>query len=100
MTTYDAFVTLSGTVTTSAAATLLTLGATASQITMSRKAIVTAGANPIRFTLSGTTPTSTVGHYVEANGNVVLEGRQDIESLKLLAVGGESVVTVTLQKKR
>lgn len=86
----------SASVASDAASALTDLGFTTTEISTGHRLILTAGANPVRFTLSGDLPTSTVGHYMGANENVELAARQDITNLSMIGVGGASVVTVTL----
>jgi hypothetical protein len=92
-----AFLAITRTLST-AAQSLTDLGLTQAQVNQATKATVTAGANPIRYLLSGETPTATFGHYVAANGTEEIEGREDIYHLKLIAVGGDSLITVSLHR--
>lgn len=62
-----------------------------------KRLVITAGANPIRITWSGETPTSTLGHYVAALGNYTLDGTPNCQNLKAIGIGGDSVTTVTLE---
>jgi len=86
----------SGSVSDASASGLDDLGFSASDIEYAHRVLVTAGANPVRYAVSGDDPTSTVGHYVAANESVELDRRPDIQELALIGVGGASVVTVTL----
>ncbi len=94
----DAFKMVNRTVGTSAALGMQALGFTVAELNQARQALVTAGANPIRYCVTGQAPTATAGHYLAANGNVAIESRGDCFNLQVLAVGGSSIVTVTISR--
>ena len=62
-----------------------------------RRITITAGANPVRITWSATDPTATLGHYIAANENYVLDGVANIANLRMLALTGNSVITATIE---
>lgn len=84
-------------VTTSTAATMTTFSFTSTQTGDGKLARITAGANPIRYRYDGTAPTSTVGHYIAAYGTHEVSGQINCKNLQLIAVGGNSVSTITLE---
>lgn len=94
----DAFKMMNRTVGASTALSMQDLGFTLAELNQARQALVTAGANPIRYTVNGQPPTSTVGHYLAANGNLTIDSRGDCFNLQLLALGGNSIVTVTISR--
>lgn len=52
----------------------------------------------IRYTYDGTTPTSSVGHLLAANGEVILVGRSNVAALQMIRVTGDVTVFITLLK--
>lgn len=62
-------------------------------------ALVTAGANPVRYRLDGVAPTASTGHYVAANGNVEVYAA-DLTSARFIATTGTSTLFVTYFKDR
>lgn len=60
------------------------------------KAIVTVDpTNPIRWTMDGTTPTSTVGHYLVGD-SIEIQGFGNIKAFRMIKQGGtNAVVSVT-----
>lgn len=58
--------------------------------------MVTAGANPFRYTCDGTTPTSDLGHYVAANETVVIYGNANVNNYQSIGITGDGIQTATL----
>lgn len=57
-------------------------------------ALITAGANPVRWRADGTNPSATVGHYVAANGNIeIFQG--DLASVRFVATTATSALFIT-----
>lgn len=74
---------------------------TASGLTVpaaARSAFVTMGANPVRFRSDGTDPTTSVGHYVAANGNLELFG-DELNTIKFISTTSTSNIFVTYYKE-
>ncbi len=62
-------------------------------------ALITVEDNPIRLTYDGTTPTSTIGHYVEAGDSIRVNGSISIQNLKFIrATGADAVAQVTYER--
>jgi hypothetical protein len=61
-------------------------------------ALVTAGANAIRYRLDGNDPTASVGHYVAANGNLEVF-INDLKAVRFISTTGTSVLFVTYFKE-
>jgi len=62
-----------------------------------KRLVITAGANAIRITWTGENPTSTLGHYIAANGTYELDGQVNCSKFKSIGIGGASATTVTLE---
>ena len=89
---------LSGTVTGTASAITALTGYTAPSIQESSRAIITARTGGIMFTYDGTTPTAAIGHYLGANQNIAVEGRDNIGRLKFIREASTSCdLTITLE---
>ena len=59
-------------------------------------AVLTTEDAPIRFTVNGTTPTSTVGHLIQPSATVIICGSLDINkfrSIRTTGTSGTAVVT-------
>jgi hypothetical protein len=61
-------------------------------------ALVTAGANPIRYRMDGNDPTASVGHYVAANGNLEVFVN-DLTKIRFISTTGTSNIFVTYFKE-
>lgn len=62
------------------------------------RAIITARTGGVMYTYDGTTPTTTVGHYLGANQNVALEGVGNIRALKFIREAStDAAVSITLE---
>ena len=53
-----------------------------------RHAVITVDGQPIRWTVSGTTPTSTLGHGADADSLIILHGIEQIEGFEAIKEGG------------
>lgn len=73
------------------AAVTLTVPGTATHCWVS----VDTGGNAIRWTRDGTTPTSTVGHYLPAGDSIELD---NLSSLKFLGIGGTATIQVSYHR--
>jgi hypothetical protein len=62
-----------------------------------KRLVITAGAGVIRLTWDGTNPTATLGYYLAANTNFVLDGTTNCQNFKAISVAADSVVTITLE---
>ena len=56
------------------------------------RAILTLETAQVRWTIDGTTPTSSVGHLMEVGDQLILEGYEDIAKFKAIRTGGVSGV--------
>lgn len=54
----------------------------------------------IRFTIDGTTPSSTVGNNLLAGTRLVLETAGDVANLKMIQLSGAAVANVTYFRER
>lgn len=93
---YTAKETKNVTVGSGAVKSLADWGFGAENVVNVKRLVITAGANPLRITWSGETPTSALGHYIAAFGNYTLDGA-NCGRLKAIGIGGDSVTTVTLE---
>lgn len=57
-------------------------------------ALFTAGDEAVRWRVDGSDPTSTVGHYLPANGSVEIFGA-DLDTFRFIAVANTSACFVT-----
>lgn len=96
---YEAMEAKSATVGTGAVATMASFAFTAAYLAKAVKATITAGANVLRVSWSPTSPTSTLGAYVAAYGSLEVEGQVNVAAIKAIAVGGDSVVTICIEKQ-
>jgi len=94
---YTAKETKTATVGTGAVVALSGFAFDAQNVINVKRLVITAGANPVRITWSGQNPTSTLGHYIAANGNYTLDGSINCANFKSLGIGGDSVTSVTLE---
>lgn len=62
-----------------------------------QKAFLTNYGNAIRYTYDGTTPSATVGHVLPDGGALVLEGQQQMASVKFFRVSADSVISITYE---
>lgn len=85
------------TATTSAIKALADFQFTAGLAEIVKRLTITAGANALRVTWSGTDPTSALGHHVPANGNLTIDGNVNCQQVKILSLVGDSAVTATLE---
>lgn len=60
-----------------------------------KAALVTVTGQPIRFTLNGTTPTSTVGNVLAVNDGILLTGYDNIEDFRCIETAASASVQVT-----
>jgi len=94
---YGAVETKSVTVTSGAVVALAGLSFAAPNAERARRATITAGAVAIRVSWSPTNPTTTVGHYLAAYGNLTVDGQSNVSNLKMISTAGDSVTSVTLE---
>jgi hypothetical protein len=70
-------------------------GAQAIQTVIAEQCLITINTNPVRWTIDGTTPTSTVGHPGAAGDIIMLDGINAIQNFKAIATGSNSTLDVT-----
>ena len=97
---YDALDTKTATVGSVSPSSLTDFGFSAAHKTAAWKAVITAGANPVRLTWSGVAASSSVGHYLAAYENAVGEGSSNVNNLSVIGVGGDSAVSITIEELR
>lgn len=94
----DAFAFGSGTVSTTALSLVDLSGLTTGDVEAAGRARITVAGNPVRYRYDGTAPTAAVGHYLAANGEVILVGRPNLERLSFIRAGGaDAELSVTLE---
>ena len=80
------------------------LGVTAAKVTISQaggfhkrcvRVFVTVESNPIRVLWSGNTPTTSVGHLVQAGETFTVEGEGNVGKLLMIATGSDATVNVS-----
>lgn len=52
----------------------------------------------IYYTYGGFTPTTTLGHIVVANGELLLRGRRNIKALKIISAAGAATLFATISE--
>lgn len=73
---------------------VLTVGGVAAD-----KCFITTEAQPLRWTTSGTTPTSSVGHLAAAGTTITLMGRPDLAAFRMIRQGAsDASVAVTCSR--
>lgn len=74
---------------------------TAGTYLTSRYAEITVETAPIRFTVDGTPPTSSLGHYVSPNDVIRLESNEDIVAFRAIrATSVSGVINVSYQEMK
>lgn len=66
--------------------------------TDARSALITAGAQAVRWRTDGTDPTATVGHFLASNANLEVFNR-DLKKIKLIATSATSDIIITYFKE-
>ncbi len=79
---------------TSGAVVTFTVGTYMTTTYHPKGAFVTVETNDVRFTVDGTTPTSTVGHLLSDKDTVELWG-QDVQNFKVIAPGSNATIHVS-----
>ena len=62
-----------------------------------KRVLITVETDQVRFTTDGTTPTSSIGHLVDARQTITLEGRDDIAKFKAIRVTTDASLKVTYE---
>jgi len=96
--TTTAFAFGSGSVSTTALALADLTGLSDELVAQADRARITVATNPVRYRYDGGAPTATIGHYLAANEETEIVGRQNIANLRFIRAGGsDGVVSVTLE---
>ena len=74
------------------------IGLTAATLADMVHAHITCEANPVRYWLSGTAPTATVGHRLEAGGVLDLDHADQLKDVRFFAVGADAALRVSYAK--
>jgi len=61
-----------------------------------KQVIATVETNPIRFTVDGTTPTTTVGHLLNIGDTVICDG-EDARKFRAIATGSDASLKCTFE---
>lgn len=83
--------------TTAGGKTLSQLGVSANVLNQADILHLTTSA-AIYYTYGGATPTTTLGHIVVANGELLLRGRDNIKALKIISAAGSATLFATISK--
>ena len=78
-------------------ATVGGVGLTATTYLRARKAFLTLETAQIRFTLDGTTVTSSVGHLMEVGQILTLENPDEIRNFRAIRTGSSGTLKVTYE---
>lgn len=71
---------------------------TAGDLAKARAAIITARTAGVMVRWDGGAPTASLGHFVPANGTLILEGTTNVNALQLIReASSDSTVSVTLE---
>lgn len=62
------------------------------------QARVSCATESIRYRYDGGDPSATVGHLIAANGEVIIQGANNIARLKFIRTGSDGVVSITLEQ--
>jgi len=74
-------------------------GLDAALVSQADRARITASNNAVRYRYDGVNPSASVGHYLAADSEVVITGKENIARLSFIRAGsGDAVVFVTLEK--
>jgi hypothetical protein len=60
-----------------------------------KSAVVTNGAQAARYRVDGNDPTTAVGHFIAANGNVEVFGLDDVSRVKFISTSATTNLFVT-----
>ncbi len=71
------------------------IGLTAATLAGKIFAHITCETNPVRYWLSGTSPSATVGHRLEAGGILDLDSAHQLANVKFFAVGADAALRVS-----
>jgi len=63
-----------------------------------QRAVVTVETDQVRYTIDGTTPTSTVGHLLAVGDVLVLEGRKNLSNAKFIKVTNNATISCTYER--
>lgn len=71
---------------------------TAGTLRRGQRALITAETAQMRYTYNGTTPTTTVGHILEAGQSIEVIGFASIDAFSIIRTGGTSgTIQVTME---
>lgn len=74
-------------------------GLSADLVKQADRARITVATDAIRYRYDGGDPSATVGHYLPANGETVIEGQENIARLRFIRAGSsDATLSVTLEK--
>lgn len=75
------------------------LGFTEAELSRAEVARITVASNPLQLRYDSGVPTATVGHYIATNGQMIVEGNENINRLQYIrATGSDAVVSITLEE--
>lgn len=60
---------------------------------------VTTEAQPLRWNISGTTPTASIGHLAPAGTTILVQGRPNLAAFRMIRTGTDASVAVTCSRK-
>ncbi len=75
--------------------TSASIGLTAATLAGKVFAHITCESNPVRYWLSGSTPSATVGHRLEAGGVLDLDSAHQLANVRFFAVGADATLRVS-----
>lgn len=81
---------------TGPAKTLIELGFTSTEVGRSNSAHITVYGAVLYDYVGNTPAAANSGHYIEANGDRIIEGRGNLDNLRLIAVTGTVAGYITL----
>lgn len=82
---------------TVSSATAIPIGTTQDGV-QGTKATLTVLGGDIRYTIDGTLPTTTAGHFVMEGNEFVISGHTNLDNFRIIATGATASVTVTIER--
>ena len=74
-------------------------GLDAALVNQADRARVTVSSNAVRYRYDGANPSASTGHYLAADGETIITGKENIARLSFIRAGSaDASVSVTLEK--
>lgn len=74
------------------------VGFSGADLTVADRVRITCTGNAVRYRYDGSAPTASVGHNIAVDGQVIIDGNQNINNLQFIrATGSDGAVSITLE---